>query len=244
MTPREKELTEQLAAARQEISLLRQKIDLLVRRVFGSSSETLDPKQLELLLQLSEGAALPAAETKVPAQREAVRPRKPQVPRLPENLPVVEAVIEPAEVKAEPEHWRCIGQDVSEQLDYEPARFLRRRTIRKKYVHRTAVHAAPVMAPLPKRLQDRSLPAPGLLAHILVAKYCDHLPLYRQEQIFARRHQVHLPRQTIEQRRPTISTCSAKRKRTLDWLLAYEPFSSEGKLGYNLTEPPNALPAS
>jgi hypothetical protein len=46
-------------------------------------------------------------------------------------------------------------------------------------------------------LQDRSLPAPGLLAHILVAKYCDHLPLYRQEQIFARRHQVHLPRQTL-----------------------------------------------
>jgi len=54
-----------------------------------------------------------------------------------------------------------------------------------------------VIAPLSERLQDRSLPAPGLLAHILVAKYYDHLPLYRQEQIFARRHQVHLPRQTL-----------------------------------------------
>ncbi len=85
---------------------------------------------------------------------------------------------------------------MSEQLDYEPARFLRRRTIRKKYVHRVKLDA-PVIAPLPERLQDRSLPAPGLLAHILVAKYCDHLPLYRQEQIFARRHQVHLPRQTL-----------------------------------------------
>ena len=50
---------------------------------------------------------------------------------------------------------------------------------------------------MPERLQDRSLPAPGLLAHMLVAKYCDHLPLYRQEQIFARRHDVHLPRQTL-----------------------------------------------
>jgi hypothetical protein len=54
-----------------------------------------------------------------------------------------------------------------------------------------------LIAPLPDRLQDRSLPAPGLLAHILVGKYCDHLPLYRQEQIYAQRHGVHLPRQTL-----------------------------------------------
>lgn len=198
MTAREKELTEQLAAAHQEIIWLRQKIDLLVRRVFGSSSEALDQKQLELLLQLPNPAtvkALAAIPEKLPApvsRKVAVRKD-----RLPENLPVVEEVIEPAAVKAEPEHWRCIGQEVSEQLDYEPARFLRRRTIRKKYVHRARLDAAPVIAPLPERLQDRSLPAPGLLAHILVAKYCDHLPLYRQEQIFARRHQVHLPRQTL-----------------------------------------------
>lgn len=198
MTPREKELTEQLATARQEISLLRQKIDLLVRRVFGSSSEALDRKQLELLLQLPSPAtvAAPAAlPEKLPPA--AARSRRDCTPRLPENLPVVEEVIEPAVVKAEPAQWRCIGQEVSEQLDYEPARFLRRRTIRKKYVHRVKLEAAPVIAPLPARLQDRSLPAPGLLAQILVAKYCDHLPLYRQEQIFARRHQVHLPRQTL-----------------------------------------------
>lgn len=54
-----------------------------------------------------------------------------------------------------------------------------------------------IAAPLPERLQDRSLPAPGLLAQLLVGKYCDHLPLYRQEQIFSRRHQVQLPRQTF-----------------------------------------------
>jgi hypothetical protein len=60
MTPREKELTKQLAAAHQEISLLRQKIDLLVRRVFGASSERLDPAQLELLLQLSHPATVAA----------------------------------------------------------------------------------------------------------------------------------------------------------------------------------------
>ena len=57
--------------------------------------------------------------------------------------------------------------------------------------------AAPVTAPLPARLQDRSLPSSGLLAHVLVSKNCDHLPLYRQEKIFARRHGVNLPRQTL-----------------------------------------------
>ena len=198
MTPREQELTEQLAAARQEISFLRQKIDLLVRRVFGASSERLDQAQLELLLALPKSSVpeVPASTAEklfLPVTRSA----RDRAPRLPENLPVVEVIIEPEPVQVAPEHWRCIGQEVSEQLDYEPARFLRRRTIRKKYVHRTQLDAVPVIAPLPERLQDRSLPAPGLLAQILVAKYCDHLPLYRQEQIFARRHQVHLPRQTL-----------------------------------------------
>ena len=75
----------------------------------------------------------------------------------------MEEVIDPASVKADPESWRCIGQEVSEQLDYEPARFLRRRTIRRKYVHRVDPDRAPVIAPLPERLLDRSLPAPGLL---------------------------------------------------------------------------------
>jgi hypothetical protein len=132
MTRREKELTEQLAAARQEISLLRQKIDLLVRRVFGSSSERLDVAQLELLLQLPESFA-PEVPASVPEKLSLPPKRSPRdrTARLPENLPVVEEVIEPAAVKVEPEQWRCIGQEVSEQLDYEPARFLRRRTIRK-----------------------------------------------------------------------------------------------------------------
>jgi len=64
-------------------------------------------------------------------------------------------------------------------------------------VHRTEPDQAPVIAPLPERLLDRSLPAVGLLVFILISKYCDHLPLYRLEQIFARRHGVNLPRQTL-----------------------------------------------
>ena len=204
MTPREKELARQLAEcqealrdSRRENELLRQKIDLLIRRVFGSSSERLDKAQLELLLQLSESSAIATEEVPPPVVAPAKRSCQQRTLRLPENLPVIEEVIEPEPVKAKPQDWRCIGQEVSEQLDYEPARFLRRRTIRKKYVHRLDLNRAPLMAPLPERLLDRSLPAPGLLAQILVAKYCDHLPLYRQEQIFAQRHKINLPRQSL-----------------------------------------------
>jgi len=207
MTPREAQLSEQLqqcqealAAAQREIGLLRQKLDVLARRVFGVSSEALNPAQLQLLLQMPELAVEPAVNPPTPSiveKRPPTPARKARAVRLPESLPVVEEVIEPEPVKQKPEDWRCIGQEVSEQLDYEPGRFLRRRTIRKKYVHRQEVDAVPVIASLPERLLDRSLPAVGLLVHLLVSKYCDHLPLYRLEQIFAQRYGVNLPRQTL-----------------------------------------------
>lgn len=185
-----------MATLQAENALLRQKVDLLVRRVFGSSSERLEPGQLELLLALPETPPVVPGEPPLPALA-PVRPRKERTPRLPDNLPVVEQVLEPAAVQAAPTEWRRIGEEVSEQLDYEPGRFLRRRLVRHKYVHRQDRDAAPIIAPLPTRLQDRSLPAPGLLAHVLVSKYCDHLPLCRQARIFASRHGVNLPRQTL-----------------------------------------------
>jgi transposase len=191
------ECREALAQSRRENELLRQKIDLLIRRVFGSSSERLDRAQLELLLQLSASSDTEAPVVVQAIPRAASGSRKERAPCLPENLPVVEEAIDPEPVKAAPQSWRCIGQEVSEQLDFEPARFLRRRTVRRKYVHRVDPDRSPVVAPLPECLQERGLAAPGLLAHILVGKCCDHLPLYRQEQIFIRRHGVHLPRQTL-----------------------------------------------
>lgn len=191
-------LREQVAALRAENTLLRQKIDLLARKIFGSSSEQLNPAQLELLLQLATGSAVTEERKVAPAKSPAVsRATSKPALRLPENLPVVEEVIEPEPVKAAPQDWRLIGEESSEQLDYEPGHFLLRRIIRKKYVHRTEVDQAPVIAPLPAKLLERGWAAPGLLAYIIVSKYCDHLPLYRQEQIFAHRHKVHLPRQTL-----------------------------------------------
>jgi len=190
---------ERLAALEKENELLRQKIDLLVRRLFGAKSEKLDPAQLLLLLQgLDEpGKAPEPVAAEAPRRSTVPSPPRERGPRLPEHLPVIEEVIVPEPVQAAPQDWRRIGEEVSERLDYEPARFLRRRTVRPKYVQRGLLDAVPIIAPLPESLLERSLVAPGLLAQILVAKYCDHLPLYRQESIYWTRHQVWLPRQTM-----------------------------------------------
>lgn len=208
MTPLEARLTEENAALRAEVKLLREKIDLLIRRIFGRSSEQLDDNQLMLLLQGGDdGAKKDPASSASPGALEAeiekrgkesrpVKPRREREARVPEHLPAVDEVIEPEEVTAAPEAWRHIGEEVTEQLDYQPARFLRRRIIRKKYVRRDEPHQAPVIAAL-NTLQERSIAAPGLLAQIIVAKYCDHLPLYRQEQIYATRHGIAIPRQSM-----------------------------------------------
>jgi transposase len=114
-----------LKESQQENSLLRQKIDALCRRVFGSSSEKIDAAQLELLLQMVNGGDAVEVQpaSAVEKTSEPVRSRKERSPRVPENLPTVEQVIEPQEVIEQPEQWRLIGQEVSEQLDYEPALF-------------------------------------------------------------------------------------------------------------------------
>ena len=208
MTPLDARLTEEVESLRRENKLLREKIDLLVRRIFGKSSEQLDDGQLLLLLQGDDGAKKDPASSASPGALEAeidkrgkesskpVKPRKEREARVPEHLPAVDEVIEPDEVVAAPQAWRAIGEEITEQLDYQPARFFRRRIIRRKYVKRDEPHKAPIIAPL-NILQERSIAAPGLLAQIIVAKYCDHLPLYRQEQIYATRHDIAIPRQSM-----------------------------------------------
>ena len=192
----------------EEIKLLRQKLDALARRVFGTKSEKLDEQQLLLLLQMSKepedgpfegkgsGPEAKQAEPPRPTKASLGKP-KGRKPRLPEHLPVVEEVINPQIVDQAPELWRRIGEEISERLDYQPAKFLRRRTVRPKYVRRDEIDAVPVIAPLPDSLLERSIVTPGLLAQIIVSKYCDHMPLYRQESIYWSRHQVWLPRQTM-----------------------------------------------
>ncbi len=185
-----------------ENALLRQKVDALVRRLFGAKSERLDPGQLLLLLGGVEAPVLlpPAPPRRAPADTRPPRPARRA--RLPEHLPVVEEILDPAAVRACPGAWRRVGEEVSEQLDYEPGRFYRRRLVRPKYVSRRGGGSMGegnpfLIAPLPAGLLERGLAAPGLLAHVLIGKYADHLPLYRQEQIYRQRHGVSLPRATL-----------------------------------------------
>jgi transposase len=188
-----------------EIKLLKEKIDLLIRRLFGAKSEKLDAAQLELLLKEADSGkadasaekaeASPIVESAKSAAKHAEKNQRRE--RWPKDLAVEQEIIEPTEVRENPEAFRCIGEEVTEMLDYQPAKFFRRQIIRRKFVRRGQNDLAPVIAPLPESLQQRCIAAPGLLAQVIVSKYCDHLPLYRQEQIYWNRHQVWLPRQSM-----------------------------------------------
>ena len=217
MTPREKQLEELLANAQQalaqrdvEIKLLQQKLDLLIKRVFGSKSEKLDPAQLELLLSGQElgkpQASCDSKENEDPQEEEAAlenvkspaRRKTAKEPRLPDNLPVlVEKVIIPAEVQANPQDWQEIGEDHQDLLDVTPASYFKIRTINKKFRHKSDKSRPPHQASMPPVPIPGTHCAPGLAAHLIVAKYCDHLPHYRQSTILRTRHQINLGRQTL-----------------------------------------------
>jgi transposase len=186
-----KSLTETL---QRENQLLRQKLEYFIQRYFGGTkNESLDPQQLELLLAglAKLAVAPPAAEPKVPvrAQRAARAVRQP----LPAHLETERVVLEPEEVKQQPEGWRKLGEEVTEELDWKPAKFIKRLYIRPKYANVERI----IIAPLPARLIEKGLPGAGLLTQVILSKYEDHLPLYRQEQIYRQRHGVVLSRQTL-----------------------------------------------
>lgn len=203
MTEREMRLEAELKASQLEVKLLKEKVDALIRMIYGKKSEKIDPNQLILLLEGLESKKdeAPTSDETTEAgaeSRKETKPRsKPKGPRIPDDLPVYEEVLDPEEVKADPEQYRKIGEEVSEQLDYRPAQFLKRRLIRSKYVRIDNPYIPPVIAALPACLQERCLATPDLIAQVVVSKYVDHLPLYRQEQIFSRRHGVDIPRQSL-----------------------------------------------
>jgi transposase len=102
-------------------------------------------------------------------------------------------VLEPEEVQQQPAGWRKLGEEVTEELDWKPAQFIKRLYIRPKYAKAERI----VIAPLPARLIEKGLPGAALLAQVMISKYEDHQPLYRQEKIYNQRHGVKLSRQTM-----------------------------------------------
>jgi transposase len=167
-----------------QIEQLKHELSKLKRMQFGRSSEQLDEKiaQLELTLEELEAreAALPAAV--IAALPERVKPvRRP----LPESLPR-ETIVHSSEPLC-PEcaaQMRVLGEDVAEMLEYVPSHFKVIRHVRPKLSCPKCQKI--VQAEAPSRPIARGLAGPGLLAHVLVSKYCDHLPLYRQSQIYLR----------------------------------------------------------
>jgi transposase len=176
--------------------LLHQKVQLLLNRVFGKKSEKFDPGQLELLFGGMEHPD-PEPEPPQPPAPKKRKKRSSNKPRLPENLPVVEEVVDPAEVTRDPAGFRQIGEEITEELDVTPTRYFVRRTIRRKFVSKENRDRAPLVAPLEPRLIEGSYASASLLSDILIKKYVDHLPLYRQERILRERHGIELSRKTM-----------------------------------------------
>lgn len=159
---------------------------------FGSSSETIE--QLQLALETSEiAAAAMVARMKLPDIEDKSKPkRKP----IPDHISRMEVELTPGSDACADcgGHLRRIGEDVTEELEYVPGRFIVNRIMRPRFA--CACCERFTQSPLPSRPIERGRPGPGLLAHVLVSKYADHLPLYRQSQIFDREG-IDLDRSTL-----------------------------------------------
>jgi transposase len=191
----------ELDSRRSEIENLKLLILKLKRMQFGPRSEKFARDLAQLQLQLEDLEANEAAAESLPTQLFAVEPkegtaRKPARRLLPAELPRETETIAPQQ-EACPDcggKLRLLGEDVSERLEYVPARFKVIRTVRPKLS--CACCARILQEAAPNRAIDRGLAGPGLLAHVLVAKYADHLPLYRQSEIYEREG-VELDRSTL-----------------------------------------------
>lgn len=190
------------------IELLMTQIAQLRRARFAARSEKMDPDQRALFDEAMD-ADIAAVEAELEAlqsaeQSEDDAPARPRPRRAPKRRPLPED-LERVETRHEPESCACgqcgndlvhIGDHISEKLSCKPLEFFVRRDVYPQYACRacetiTAVPVAPAVI-------DRGIAAPDLLAQVLVSKYIDHLPLYRQEAIFARSG-IAIPRSTLAQ---------------------------------------------
>ncbi len=207
------EMRDLLARLQAELKFKQTKIEALnfeVARLkrwrFGSSSESLEATTQAVLFDqiLADTRIEDAAEQDEHAPQPATKtaPRRAVRQALPANLPRIEHHHEIAESLCScGQPLKRIGEDVSEQLDCVPAQFFVHHHIRGKYVcsNRACACCETVQAaPIPAQIIDKGIPAPGLLAQVVVAKHDDHLPLYRQAEIYARSG-VHLARSTMAQ---------------------------------------------
>jgi transposase len=180
-----------LLAERAESDRLRQIIKELQRHRFGRRAESLPEDQLQLALEeveQADAAVHAEGEGKAPAERQArAAKRRANRGALPAHLPRIEMVVDVGSAICPccSGALHRIGEDVAERLDIVPAQFRVLVVRRPKYACRTCEDVV-VQASAPARLIEGGLPTEATVAQVLVSKYADHLPLYRQAQIYAR----------------------------------------------------------
>jgi transposase len=199
-----RELTTRLMTQLRHQSALLDKLThenaLLKRMKFATQSERFNPEQKSLLEDEIE-ADLAAVATEIDALQEAQAPAKAEEKRAPKRSPLP-ANLPRREMRHEPDSTTCscgsqmkrVGEDVAEKLDYVPGVFSVERDIRGKWA--CAKCETLTQVPVDPHVIDKGIPTAGLLAQVLVAKYADHLPLYRQEAIFGRAG-LAIPRSTL-----------------------------------------------
>ena len=169
----------------------------LRRLVFGATSERYEPEspdQTDLFGRTAEDESAAAVAEQTTTTTTQKKKRKKSVRQvLPSHLPREEVIIEP---DVDTSGLKKIGSEVSETLDFHPARLVVIRTVRPKYADPKDPSRGILIGALPVRPIERGIAEAGLLASILVDKYADHIPLYRQVQRFAR-HGLTLPSSTI-----------------------------------------------
>jgi len=193
------ELTSAKVEADVEIERLQAIIKAFMRHRFGHRSEQLDADQLQLGLEDIETALgqAEAVRDAISDRRRSDKPRKTNRGFLPAHLERIEQLVD-VDNKACPccgGALHAIGEDVSERLDVVPATFRVLVTRRPRYGCRSC-EGAIVQAPAPARIVEGGIPTEALIAQVLVSKYADHLPLYRQAQIYTRQG-VELDRSTL-----------------------------------------------
>ena len=198
-------LERELAWAQLKIQALTEELRQYRVKLLGPRSETLSDLQLELLADQEPGTTLDevAAEAQRPVLAAApLRERRPHPgrQRLPENLPQVEEVVRCAEQTCRQcgAETSVIGYDQSEQLDVEPARYFVRVIKREKRACRCCETGTVTMPPVAPRIVEKGLASDRVVVETVVAKYADHLPLYRQAAMLERDAGLEIGRATLD----------------------------------------------
>jgi len=182
-------------------SLLEEMRQLRIK-FLGPQSETLSSLQLELLAEEEPSATRDEVEAETQREQMVARKRKPHPGRrpLPDKLPRVEEVIPCATCTCAScgEQTAVIGYDESELLDVEPAHYFVRVSKREKRACRRCENATVIAAPLAERIVEKGLASDAVVINTVVAKYCDHLPLYRQAMMLEREAGVEIGRATLD----------------------------------------------